>query len=212
MQNIDSNKSYAWAKRVSLKPSLRIRISALTKDSYTDGKATTDDIQIFDDRVDGVHYRIYKETHDRNNSYWIESLTRNGAVEFKIINNRTIQQLDHGNRIRFLYLSEIKYDVMYSVLLSKKVTNDFEREKNQKLLHENIEHEKHKRICDGQKNDLKCPICLSLISTCMTALPCLFYTSCISDWILGAKMCPNCKQGYSDPRKDFTMTNFIAWI
>jgi E3 ubiquitin-protein ligase CHFR len=208
-QNTDSTKSSAWAQLVSLDLSLSTRISTLTKDSYTIGKATTDDIQIFDDRVDDVHYRIYKETHDGSDSYWIENLSRNGTVEDNIVYNRNIQQLDYGDRIGCLYLNDMKSDVIltYAFCSTIKESNKRFREEDQQLLEENKEHEKHKCTYNGEKNDFECTICLSLIYDCAIVLPCLhnFCASCISTWILESKVCPNCKQEYSDLRKDFRM-------
>jgi len=118
----ESEEREPWAKLIPLTDSLES--VNLTKDLYTIGRMPTNDVQIQDIRMSGVHCKIYK---DVDGNVWIEDLSTNGTfIENDKIGKGKKKKLASGDKILLLSTSTVKFEEIIGYLFSSRVENEKE--------------------------------------------------------------------------------------
>ena len=216
---MDSEKSYSsaspyWAKLVSRNPSLDNII--LTKSSHLIGQDPSNDIQIKHSKIDTLQCKIYKDPED---CFWIQNLSPNCLVlEGGTIETGSKKQIRSGDKIDFQCKARGRIQdipgFVFCPVINEKTQAKRVREDNRELQ----EKESLKKVSESNKiskikmeTELKCPICLDYMHSCVISLPCLhnFCASCISEWIKKSDVCPHCRGNFTELKKNSSLNNIL---
>jgi E3 ubiquitin-protein ligase CHFR len=208
----NSGEEKPWAKLTSF--TAQLDNANLVKDSYTLGRNSTNDIQIPDIRLSGVHCKIFKDAED---NIWIEDLSSNGTfIENDKIGKGTKKKLASGDKIYLLHQSKVKAEDILGYVFSSMVEDGSklkrQREEDQKRLEEEKKQtEKQLKFQEDLGEEMRCCICIDYIYKCITLIPCLhnFCASCFSDWMQKSSMCPQCREEVIELKKNATVNNII---
>ncbi len=208
----NSGDEKPWAKLTSF--TAQLDNANLLKDSYTLGRNSTNDIQIPDIRLSGVHCKIFKDAED---NIWIEDLSSNGTfIENDKIGKGTKKKLASGDKIYLLHQSKVKAEDILGYVFSSMVEDGAklkkQREEDQKRLEEEKKQtEKQLKFQEDLGEEMRCCICIDYIYKCITLIPCLhnFCASCFSDWMQKSSMCPQCREEVIELKKNATVNNII---
>lgn len=208
----NSGETKPWAKLTSF--TAQLENVNLTKGSYTLGRNSTNDIQIPDIRLSGVHCKVFKDADD---NIWIEDLSSNGTfIENEKIGKGSKKKLASGDKIYLLHQSKVKAEDILGYVFSSMVEGNAkikrQREEDQKLLlEEKKQTEKQLKFQEELGEEMQCCICIDYIYKCITLIPCLhnFCSSCFSDWMEKSSVCPQCREEVIELKKNATVNNII---
>lgn len=201
-----------WAKLTSF--NVEYPNVALTKDSYTIGRNSTNDIQISDARLSGTHCKIYKDSED---NCWLEDLSSNGTfIDNQNLGKGNSRKLASGDKIYLLHQSKVKQNetigYIFSVTMQEDSQRKRQREEDQKaLIEEQRQKEKNLKFQEELGEEMRCCICIDYIYQCVTLIPCLhnFCAACFSDWMQKSHICPQCREEATELKKNHAVNNII---
>lgn len=99
----NSTESKPWGKLTSV--TVKLSDVSLIQDSYTLGRIPTNNIQLSDVRLSGIHCKIYK---DADNNCWIEDLSTNGTfIGDDKLGKGKKKKLESGDKIYLLHSSKV---------------------------------------------------------------------------------------------------------
>lgn len=211
--NQTPSQSKPWGKLTSF--TAQLENINLVKDHYVIGRNSTNDIQVPDIRLSGIHCKVYKGNED---DCWIEDLSSNGTfIENDKIGKGQKKKLVSGDKIYLLHQSKVKPDEILGYVFSSMIEDSGklkrQREEDQKALaEEKAQTEKQLKFQEDLGEEMRCCICIDYIYQCVTLIPCLhnFCSACFSDWMQKSKMCPQCREEVAEVKKNATVNNIIA--
>jgi len=191
-----SNHSQPWAKLTPTNPSFPKIL--LTSPSYFIGFNQNLEIQISQVHLFSSLCTIYKDPAE--NSIWIEPLKPLGAFwEDECLEQGIAKKLQSGDRIHLNYLENGMEDLVtyiFSSVATETKSQDLEKLKQ------------------SVQNELECPICMEYLYPCLTLLPCMhnFCNTCVDDISKKGKECPQCRQEFTETKKNLMLNNLIEGI
>lgn len=207
-----ASQSKPWAKLTSF--NVEYENITLTKDSYTIGRNSTNDIQISDNRLSGTHCKIFKDNDD---NCWLEDTSSNGTfLDNHILGKGNKRMLTSGDKIYLLHQSKVKQNetigYIFSLIMQEDGKRKRQREEDQKaLIEEQRQKEKNLKFQEELGEEMRCCICIDYLYQCVTLIPCLhnFCAACFSDWMQKSHHCPQCREEATELKKNHAVNNII---
>ena len=205
-----------WAKLIPLDP--KLSGIDLTSDSQIIESITSiNKNEAPDNLLIPLNYRIYKDT---NGNCWIQDLITNHiSTQDTPFNDQKIRKLSAGDKIDFLQQTESGLEQVPSYIFCPIYTqkNQQNHLKNNRAIIQSTEEILNNTLSKVDENlglEVTCPICYEYIYRCATLIPCLhnFCGSCISKWIKDSDACPQCRQSYTDVKRNSTLNNLIEGL